>query len=253
MRAEAVPQGPPLRCRASLRECEANDDLCGLVDIAGADETAAALLIECRGRSEEDLEGRIREVNSALRKAGLPLGCNATRPRTLEDYAFRHDPAEYKVFWDVRKGLIPIVGAAREPGTPPLICCRPAARITWVVPGRPLGLSFCACTPTALRRRGARRHACALLRRAAWLHLDRAGVPSVAAASAARDGATPCTHCLCRSESHVCVHAYCMHTTSCAWACGTWSGSRSALHTHPPEASGAGRASRGPLLWCILR
>lgn len=106
------------RCRASLRECEANEELCGLVDIAGADETAAALLIECRGRSAEDLEARIAEVNAAVRRAGLPLGCNAARPRTLEDYAFRHEPAEYKVFWDVRKGLIPIVGAAREPGAP---------------------------------------------------------------------------------------------------------------------------------------
>lgn len=103
-------------CRASLRECEANEELCGLVDIAGADATAAALLIECRGRTREDLEARIAEVNAAIRRAKLPLGCNASRPKTLEDYAFRHDAAEYKVFWDVRKGLIPIVGAAREPG-----------------------------------------------------------------------------------------------------------------------------------------
>ena len=28
----------------------------------------------------------------------------------------RFAPEEYNVFWDVRKGLIPIVGAAREAG-----------------------------------------------------------------------------------------------------------------------------------------
>jgi hypothetical protein len=36
-------------CRASLRECEADDDMARLVpDIKGADPMAAALLIECR-------------------------------------------------------------------------------------------------------------------------------------------------------------------------------------------------------------
>ena len=35
--------------------------------------------------------------------------------------AFRHDPKEYNVFWDARKGLIPIVGGAREVGTSMLL------------------------------------------------------------------------------------------------------------------------------------
>ena len=33
----------------------------------------------------------------------------------------RHDPADYNVYWDMRKGLIPIVGGAREVGTSMLL------------------------------------------------------------------------------------------------------------------------------------
>ncbi len=35
--------------------------------------------------------------------------------------AFRHDPKDYGVYWDARKGLIPIVGGAREPGSSMLL------------------------------------------------------------------------------------------------------------------------------------
>ena len=56
-----------------------------------------------------------------LRESGLPFGAHAGQPRKLEDYPFRMDDAESKVFWDVRKGLIPIVGGGREPGARP--CC----------------------------------------------------------------------------------------------------------------------------------
>lgn len=34
----------------------------------------------------------------------------------LETYEFKKSPEDYNVYWDVRKGLIPIVGAARETG-----------------------------------------------------------------------------------------------------------------------------------------
>jgi FAD/FMN-containing dehydrogenase len=94
----------------------ANEDLCNLVDIRDADPTAAALLIECRGKTPANLEARIAEVSQALERARLPLGRTAAEPKGLQDYPFHHNPAEYNVFWDVRKGLIPIVGAAREPG-----------------------------------------------------------------------------------------------------------------------------------------
>ena len=110
-----------LACRASLRECENSEDLCRLVDMKDADPTAAALLIECRGVTEEDLEKRIAEVNAALKRAGLPLGRRASEPKAVEQYPFYHDAQDYNVFWDVRKGLIPIVGAAREAGA--CSCC----------------------------------------------------------------------------------------------------------------------------------
>jgi hypothetical protein len=144
--------------RASLRECEADEDLCALVDIKGADATAAALLVECRGRTPEDLRARIAEVTSCIRRTGLPLGCNASRPRDIEDYAFTADPKEYKVFWDVRKGLIPIVGAAREAGAS---LCAPMRRssprtgagvcLRHSCASRALLLLTCACLACAWR------------------------------------------------------------------------------------------------------
>lgn len=42
-------------------------------------------------------------------------------PMSLDAYAFKHEPRDYKAFWDVRRGLIPIVGAARKPGTSMLL------------------------------------------------------------------------------------------------------------------------------------
>ena len=52
----------------------------------------------------------------SLRKSKLPFGPHKGELKPLEHYAFRDDPKEAKVFWDVRKGLIPIVGGARESG-----------------------------------------------------------------------------------------------------------------------------------------
>jgi hypothetical protein len=66
---------------------------------------------------------RIDEVNKALIREGLPFGAKASQPMPLEAYAFREDPKEAKTFWDVRKGLIPIVGGARETGAS-LACMR---------------------------------------------------------------------------------------------------------------------------------
>lgn len=62
---------------------------------------------------------RIDEVYDTLLKRKLPFGAHAGEPQPLERYAFRDDPKESKVFWDVRKGLIPIVGGGREPGAAP--------------------------------------------------------------------------------------------------------------------------------------
>ena len=55
-------------------------------------------------------------MSQALKNAKLPFGATAAEPKHLEAYEFKKDPKDYGVYWDVRKGLIPIVGAARETG-----------------------------------------------------------------------------------------------------------------------------------------
>lgn len=53
--------------RASLLQCEGDEDLLKLVPcIKGADPMAAALLIECRGRDAAALEASMAEVQKAL-------------------------------------------------------------------------------------------------------------------------------------------------------------------------------------------
>lgn len=81
----------------------------------------AALLIECRGQTQEALTERIEEVQKALERSGLPFGAQAVKPQSVRDFKFTPDAKEFKVYWDVRKGLIPIVGGARETGTSMLI------------------------------------------------------------------------------------------------------------------------------------
>ena len=65
------------------------------------------------------VQARIRQISNALKKAELPFGPTQAEPKELETYEFKKDPKDYNVYWDVRKGLIPIVGAAREPGVLP--------------------------------------------------------------------------------------------------------------------------------------
>ncbi len=55
-------------------------------------------------------------MQQALLRARLPFGAKKAAPMELGAYAFKHDKRDYNVYWDVRKGLIPIVGAAREAG-----------------------------------------------------------------------------------------------------------------------------------------
>ena len=108
--------------RASLTQCERDEAMARLVpDMSGAAPAAAALLIECRGESEESLKARIAEVHRALNGAGLPFGPTPANKKDLDAYAFTTDVSTCKTYWDVRKGLIPIVGGAREAGTSMLI------------------------------------------------------------------------------------------------------------------------------------
>merc|ERR1719178_18216 len=74
-------------------------------------EGSSALLIECRGQDREAMEASIKSVSDAIDNSGLPA----------EKYEFTEDPAIYNVYWDARKGLIPMVGGERETGTSFLI------------------------------------------------------------------------------------------------------------------------------------
>jgi D-lactate dehydrogenase len=103
--------------RASLTQCEGHEQIIGLVPtIADAPKTGAALLIECRGATDDELNAGIKAVSSALDNANMDY---------LNDrestYPFMKDEAVYKVYWDVRKGLIPLVGSSRQAGTSVLI------------------------------------------------------------------------------------------------------------------------------------
>lgn len=108
--------------RACLRECMLHDTMPKLVpDIDGADPMAAALLIECRGQTAEDLADSIQEVTKVLNQGNVRFGNKANALKTLDAYPFTEDAEVYGTYWDVRKGLIPMVGAARETGTSMLI------------------------------------------------------------------------------------------------------------------------------------
>ena len=61
----------------------------------------------------------------------------------MDRYPFSKDAAECKLFWDVRKGLIPIVGGAREAGTSMLIedvACPVVQPLSTLPPGWPVAL-----------------------------------------------------------------------------------------------------------------
>ncbi|GHE22963.1 FAD-binding and (Fe-S)-binding domain-containing protein [Halomonas urumqiensis] len=73
-------------------------------------EGAAALLIDVRGNSESELESRMADVQATLE--GI---------RTLEPVTFTRDAATYGMYWKIRKGLFPAVGAVRDTGTTVII------------------------------------------------------------------------------------------------------------------------------------
>ncbi|KAG2497441.1 hypothetical protein HYH03_004596 [Edaphochlamys debaryana] len=122
LRSETAVDAVELFDRASLKECERDENMTRLVpEIKGCADMAAALLIECRGQDEAALQERIEEVYRAITDAQLLLGPAPNDPRPIASYPFHHDAKNSKILWDVRRGLIPIVGAAREAGTSMLI------------------------------------------------------------------------------------------------------------------------------------
>ncbi|MDD2884271.1 MAG: FAD-binding and (Fe-S)-binding domain-containing protein [Dechloromonas sp.] len=73
-------------------------------------EEAAALLIEVRAATVDGLQERISAVHAAM--AGMT---------TVEPLQFSTDPATCDMYWKVRKGTFPSVGAMRRTGTTVLI------------------------------------------------------------------------------------------------------------------------------------
>ena len=90
--------------RPALRSVENQP---GMPDtLRGLPDGAAALLIDVREPDEATLDAAIARVGDALE--GIT---------TLEPIVFTRDPERYALYWKVRKGLFPAVGAVRDLGT----------------------------------------------------------------------------------------------------------------------------------------
>ncbi|HEY6897841.1 MAG TPA: FAD-binding and (Fe-S)-binding domain-containing protein [Rhodocyclaceae bacterium] len=94
--------------RASLHSVENKPGLPAVIKTLG--EGAAALLIEVREQNAALLQSLSNAVLAALAAFA-----------TVEPARFSTDPAECEVFWNVRKGTFPSVGAMRETGTTVII------------------------------------------------------------------------------------------------------------------------------------
>ncbi|SFU54402.1 FAD-binding and (Fe-S)-binding domain-containing protein [Halomonas korlensis] len=94
--------------RAALRSVQ---DKPGMPEVLKAlPEEAAALLIDVRGNDDDELAARMQAVQQMLE--GI---------QTLEPVTFTRDAATYALYWKIRKGLFPAVGAVRETGTTVII------------------------------------------------------------------------------------------------------------------------------------
>lgn len=94
--------------RSSLRAVEDRRGLPGSLRALPAE--ACALLVEVRAPDAVELARRIEEAQAL-----------AGTVAALEPISFTAVPAEYEVLWDVRKGLLPAVAAARPVGTTVII------------------------------------------------------------------------------------------------------------------------------------
>lgn len=74
------------------------------------DENVTALLIETRAINDETLDVQIKELEKLLEEFEV-----------VRDIYFTKDVAEYTLYWKIRKGLFPAVGAVREVGTTVII------------------------------------------------------------------------------------------------------------------------------------
>lgn len=94
--------------RSALRSVEDQPGLEQL--LKGLPDTAAALLIDVRASREEDLDHRIGQAVTVLENL-----------ETLASPEFTTQARTYSLYWKVRKGLFPAVGAVRDVGTTVII------------------------------------------------------------------------------------------------------------------------------------
>ncbi|WP_221798207.1 FAD-binding and (Fe-S)-binding domain-containing protein [Oceanobacter mangrovi] len=94
--------------RPGLRSVQDKPGMPGYLPTLSDD--AAALLVEVRGCSTAELDSKLTEVLVALQ----PFEC-------LHGKEFTTDPATCALYWNIRKGMFPAVGAMREKGTTVII------------------------------------------------------------------------------------------------------------------------------------
>ncbi len=94
--------------RAGLRSIE--NDPAMPEFIKEFDNEVTALLIETRAINDETLDTQIKELETLLEEFEVK-----------RDIYFTKDVAEYTLYWKIRKGLFPAVGAVRETGTTVII------------------------------------------------------------------------------------------------------------------------------------
>ncbi|GGD41141.1 oxidoreductase [Malaciobacter pacificus] len=78
--------------------------------IKNFDKNVTALLIETRAINDEKLDTQIKELESLLEEFEV-----------VRDIYFTKDVEQYSLYWKIRKGLFPAVGAVRENGTTVII------------------------------------------------------------------------------------------------------------------------------------
>ncbi len=74
------------------------------------DENVTALLIETRAINDKNLDTQISQIEELLQEFSV-----------VRDIYFTKDVEEYTLYWKIRKGLFPAVGAVRETGTTVII------------------------------------------------------------------------------------------------------------------------------------
>ena len=94
--------------RAGLRSIENEPGI--PIWIAGLSKTATALLVETRAENKETLEIQISRIKNAIKSIPVEIPVH-----------FTDIHAEYYLYWKIRKGLFPSVGAVRKTGTTVII------------------------------------------------------------------------------------------------------------------------------------